>query len=375
MTTLWYFGRGSGVVALVLLTVVVVLGIGTRSGGGPFGLPRLRGQPVAPQRRPARRGVPGRARGGLLFDPYAQLRIFDLVVPFVGHYRPFWLGLGTLAVDLVLAIAVTSLLRHRIGVRAWRVVHWLAYLCWPVALLHGLGTGTDGGTWWLWAISVTCAAAAAVRGGLAAVAGVRPPSRHRDPASRSGGSIVTESRHGLCVRAGWPTTATAARAWTARRSDRAGAGRRAHRARRGRVSRSGASSTAVAGTGRPAVVIANGAEGEPASGKDRALLAYRAESGLRGSAARLPARSAPRAPTCTQAPPAGPAQSRLPCRGRSGAARRAGRLRRGRGVGGGGRDRRPAARCPRTSWSGSPGPACGGAPTWCRTSRRSPIWR
>jgi sulfoxide reductase heme-binding subunit YedZ len=97
----------------------------------------------------------------LLFDPYAQLRIFDLVLPFAGNYRPFWQGLGTLAFDLVLALIATSLLRHRLGARAWRAVHWLAYLSWPTALLHGLETGTDGGTWWLRTIAGLCAAVVA----------------------------------------------------------------------------------------------------------------------------------------------------------------------------------------------------------------------
>jgi len=159
---LWYFARGSGVVALVLLTVVVVLGIGTRSGRVIFGLPRFA---VSTLHRNAALLAVVFLVGhvvSLLFDPYAQLRIFDVLVPFVGNYRPLWQGLGTVGFDLLVALGVTSLLRHRIGVRVWRAVHWLAYLCWPVAVLHGLGTGTDRGTWWLWTISLTCAAAVVV---------------------------------------------------------------------------------------------------------------------------------------------------------------------------------------------------------------------
>src|SRR5205823_2357978 len=98
----------------------------------------------------------------LLFDPYAQLRLVDLVVPFGGTYRPLWLGFGTLALDLVVALVVTSLLRHRLGLRSWRAVHWLAYAAWPVAFLHGLGTGTDAGQLWLRAIAFTCAGAVLV---------------------------------------------------------------------------------------------------------------------------------------------------------------------------------------------------------------------
>jgi sulfoxide reductase heme-binding subunit YedZ len=158
---LWYFARGSGLVSLVLLTVVVALGIGARSGRTAFGLPRFAVSML--HRNAALMAVI--LLGGhvltLLFDPYAQLRLFDIVVPFVGKYRPFWQGLGTLAFDLVLALIATSLLRHRLGARTWRAVHWLAYLCWPIALLHGLETGTDGGTWWLRTIAGLCAAAVA----------------------------------------------------------------------------------------------------------------------------------------------------------------------------------------------------------------------
>jgi sulfoxide reductase heme-binding subunit YedZ len=155
---LWYFARGSGLVTLVLLTVVVALGIGARSGRTAFGLPRFA---VNLLHRNAALLAVVMLTGhlvSLLFDPYAQLRLFDLVLPFAGRYRPLWQGLGTLAFDLILAIVATSLLRRRIGARVWRVVHWSAYLCWPVALLHGLGTGTDNGTWWLWTVAMFCVA-------------------------------------------------------------------------------------------------------------------------------------------------------------------------------------------------------------------------
>jgi sulfoxide reductase heme-binding subunit YedZ len=155
---LWYFARGSGLISLVLLTVVVALGIGARSGRTAFGLPRFAVNML--HRNAALLAVfllAGHVLS-LLFDPYAQLRVFDLVVPFVGSYRPFWQGLGTLAFDLVLALIATSLLRHRLGARTWRAVHWLAYLSWPIALLHGLETGTDGGTWWLRTVAGMCTA-------------------------------------------------------------------------------------------------------------------------------------------------------------------------------------------------------------------------
>ena len=64
-------------------------------------------------------------------------------MPFVSSYKTFWLGLGAIALDLLLALMVTSLLRNRLGHRSWRRVHWRAYACWPIGLAHGLGIGTD----------------------------------------------------------------------------------------------------------------------------------------------------------------------------------------------------------------------------------------
>jgi methionine sulfoxide reductase heme-binding subunit len=155
-SALWYVGRGTGVASLLLLTVVVVLGIATRSGRAAFGLPRF--AVAAVHRTASLLSVVFLVIhvGSLYFDPYAQLRLVDFILPFTGAYRPFWLGLGTLGLDLIAALVVTSLLRHRIGRRSWRAVHWLAYLSWPVALSHALGNGSDNGTWWLRTLAATC---------------------------------------------------------------------------------------------------------------------------------------------------------------------------------------------------------------------------
>jgi sulfoxide reductase heme-binding subunit YedZ len=174
---LWFFGRATGLVSVVLLSVVVALGIGARSGRTAFGLPRF---VVSMVHRNAALLAAVMLAGHVLslyFDPYAQLRFFDLVLPFLGQYRPLWLGLGTLAFDLVLALMVTSLLRHRLGVRTWRLVHWLAYQSWPIALLHGVQTGTDGRTWWLLTVAGLCTALV-----LAAIAWRVSPAFARFPA-------------------------------------------------------------------------------------------------------------------------------------------------------------------------------------------------
>ncbi|WP_222426740.1 ferric reductase-like transmembrane domain-containing protein [Amycolatopsis rhizosphaerae] len=153
---LWAFGRGSGLVALVLLTASVVLGVSARSGRPLPGLPRFAVTEVHRNVSLLASAFLGLHVVLLLFDPYAQLRLFDLVLPFAGAYRPFWQGLGTVALDLMAALVVTSLLRHRIGRRAWRAVHWASYGLWPVALLHSLGTGTDGAAPWFLGVTALC---------------------------------------------------------------------------------------------------------------------------------------------------------------------------------------------------------------------------
>ncbi len=76
-------------------------------------------------------------------DGYVPIGFADAFLPFLTPYRPLWVGLGALGFDLLLVVLVTSALRHRIGYDSWRFVHWLAYLCWPIAMFHSLGSGSD----------------------------------------------------------------------------------------------------------------------------------------------------------------------------------------------------------------------------------------
>lgn len=183
---LWYFARGTGVVALVLLTVVMVLGVGARAGRPVFGLPRLAASLVHRNASLMATVLIAVHVTALLLDPYAQLTLIDLLVPFRAAYRPMWVGLGTAAGDVMIALIVTSLLRHRLGARAWRAVHWLAYAAWPIAWVHGIGSGTDRGTSWYLLTAIGCAAAvgAAVvwrcRPAFATAGGRRLPRRIPD---------------------------------------------------------------------------------------------------------------------------------------------------------------------------------------------------
>jgi sulfoxide reductase heme-binding subunit YedZ len=156
-STLWYLTRGTGTVALVLLTVVFVLGILARGGRSLPACPRF----VTPafHRNLSLLTVVVLAVHIItaVADPYAPIRLLDAVVPFVSAYRPIWLGLGALAFDILIALIVTSLLRLRLGHRAWRAVHWAAYASWPVAVAHGLGSGTDVTSGWLLILTIVAA--------------------------------------------------------------------------------------------------------------------------------------------------------------------------------------------------------------------------
>jgi sulfoxide reductase heme-binding subunit YedZ len=153
---LWYTARGAGVISLALLTVVMVLGVGSRSGRPVFGLPRFAVSAVHRNASLIGLGLLVVHTLFLLLDPYAQLRLVDLVIPFGAAYRPFWVGLGALAMDLLIVVWLSTLVRQRIGARMWRAIHWVSYAIWPVALLHALFTGTDADRLWLRAIAGAC---------------------------------------------------------------------------------------------------------------------------------------------------------------------------------------------------------------------------
>jgi sulfoxide reductase heme-binding subunit YedZ len=154
---LWALGRGTGITTLGFLTISVALGIATRSGRPLLLLPRFAVADVHRFVALAATLLVALHLGLLFLDPYAQLRLIDFVVPFLGAYRPLWLGLGTLAFDLLSVVIITSLLRHRLGLRVFRAVHWVTYALWPIALAHALGNGTDAGRAWFLVFSGACA--------------------------------------------------------------------------------------------------------------------------------------------------------------------------------------------------------------------------
>lgn len=178
-TTLWYASQATGVVCLVLFSAVIVLGVLVHLRTRLPGLPRFGTVGLHRSLTLLSLVFLGLHIGTAVADSYVDISLLDSVVPFVSDFQPLWLGLGTVAFDLMLAVAVTSMLRARMGRRIWKGVHWLAYASWPVAVVHaytlGAGSGTTMGAGWALWLTVGCVLAV-----LAAVA-VRLLYRERTP--------------------------------------------------------------------------------------------------------------------------------------------------------------------------------------------------
>ncbi|SEM04197.1 ferric reductase-like transmembrane domain-containing protein [Streptacidiphilus jiangxiensis] len=143
---LWYATRAGGTVALVLLTATVALGIAVGGRHAPRTVARF--EVSALHRNLAFLTLVFLALHIVtaVLDTFVHLGWWITLVPFTANYRTLWLGLGTVALDLLLAVALTSAtsgIRLRLGQRRWKAVHWLAYASWPIAVFHAAGTGTD----------------------------------------------------------------------------------------------------------------------------------------------------------------------------------------------------------------------------------------
>jgi predicted ferric reductase len=164
---LWFISRGSGLVLLVLFTVIMVLGTATRLGWAPRRWPRFA---VAELHRTLSLfavALLGLHAVTAIADPYVSIGWAATMLPFLSPYRTAAIGLGTLAADLGAAVLLTSVLRHRLGFRSWRAAHWLAYLAWLAAFGHALSAGGDLRTGWvaatIWGSVAATAVAVAIR--------------------------------------------------------------------------------------------------------------------------------------------------------------------------------------------------------------------
>ncbi len=154
----WYVARATGLISLALLSLSLVLGIGSSTRLSSSRWPRFVTQALHRNVSLFVLVLLAVHVVAVILDDFVVITIPDAVIPFVSAYRPIWLGLGTLSADVLVALVVTSLARQRLGYGTWRAIHWTAYLCWPLAVVHGLGTGSDARrAWSVWFV-VGCVA-------------------------------------------------------------------------------------------------------------------------------------------------------------------------------------------------------------------------
>jgi DMSO/TMAO reductase YedYZ heme-binding membrane subunit len=222
-TMLWYLTRSLGVGALVLLTASVALGVLTATRWRSERWPRFVTTGLHRNLTLLAICFVAGHVATTVADGYTPIGVKDAFIPFLSSYRPVWLGLGAVASDLLLALVVTSLLRARIGYRAWRYVHWLAYVSWPVALVHALGTGSDAAFGWMRIVGVV-SIAVVVLAGLARV-GLSAGAHLRVRLAGAIGALVVPvaivawyqsgpAQPGWAQRAGTPTSLLASRRTT-----------------------------------------------------------------------------------------------------------------------------------------------------------------
>jgi methionine sulfoxide reductase heme-binding subunit len=156
---LWFANRGTGFVLLVLLTVATMLGVLSTARVTTRLWPRMLSQGL--HRNVSLLSVTFLAAHvtTAVVDTFVDIRWWNAFVPFSGTYKPLWLGFGSFALDLLIAVTATSLLRHRMSHKPWRAVHVMAYAAWGMGLIHGIQMGTDAATQWGTALNYGCIAA------------------------------------------------------------------------------------------------------------------------------------------------------------------------------------------------------------------------
>jgi DMSO/TMAO reductase YedYZ heme-binding membrane subunit len=141
--TFWIMARASGLLAYALLTTSVLAGIVLKA--RPFGRSPRPAAITDVHRFLALLGLAflGLHGTALVLDRTVDVSLAALVVPGLVPYRPLWTALGVVAAELMVLVYVSFSLRSRIGVRAWRRLHWLTYGVFALATVHGLAAGTD----------------------------------------------------------------------------------------------------------------------------------------------------------------------------------------------------------------------------------------
>ena len=145
----WYLSRSSALVAFTLLWAAMVLGVSITN--------RLaRVWPGAPTAFDLHQyvsllgiGFAGVHVLTLLGDTYIGYTLAQLLIPFSSaDYAPFWVGIGQVALYLLIPVTLSFYARKRLGPRGWRTVHGLSYGLYGLTLLHGVFSGSDTRSVW-----------------------------------------------------------------------------------------------------------------------------------------------------------------------------------------------------------------------------------
>ena len=153
-TAFWFASRATGVISLILFSLVAMLGILVNRQGRLPGLPRFAVTGLHRNLSLLTVAFLGTHIVTAIVDGYAHIPWLSTVVPFTSGYERFWIGLGAVAIDLFAALIVTSLLRDRLRPSVWRAIHWLAYVCYPVVVAHSIGAYKDLQSGWLLALTL-----------------------------------------------------------------------------------------------------------------------------------------------------------------------------------------------------------------------------
>ena len=146
----WYLSRGTAFVAMGLLWASMMLGMGITNK-----MARL--WPGAPAAFALHEylsllGLAFAVFHGLILlgDHYSNFSLLQILIPFATwNYSPFWVGLGQLGFYAWALLVASFYIRKHIGQRAWRLLHFVSFLAYLGAMLHGLTSGSDGSLGWV----------------------------------------------------------------------------------------------------------------------------------------------------------------------------------------------------------------------------------
>lgn len=155
--TMWVFIRSTGISAYLLLSLSVFIGTlySLRDYIKPvFKIPDLR--IIHMYLSTMALGATFLHGGMLLFHREKErLHLSEILLPFSAHYDAFWIGIATLAMYLMITLAITGIMQRRFKVSTWRKIHSASYVAYVFALMHSIAVGTDTGTTWMMVLYAT----------------------------------------------------------------------------------------------------------------------------------------------------------------------------------------------------------------------------